>query len=126
MTAYKSLHPVSTAPPFARCRGIPIRGSPCRMNVSEKSRIPKSNTHTMRQKVPAEKEIPGARKRLEPRRGNHLSDTTCLTQVFLLLLLLLYLLPTTYYFNCGESCSKVWRSLTLETAHRTNEAVLDK
>ena len=44
-------------------------------------------------------------------RGNHLSNTTCPTQVF---------------FKSGESCSKLWWSSTWRTTHKTNEAALDK
>ena len=43
--------------------------------------------------------------------GNHLSDTTCLTQAL---------------FKRGEECSKVWCSLTRRNTHKTNEAALDK
>ena len=41
-------------------------------------------------------------------RGNHLSNTTCLTRVF---------------FKSGESCGKLWWSLTRRKTHNTNEAV---
>ena len=44
-------------------------------------------------------------------RGNHLSNTTCLTQVF---------------FKCCEWFGKLGCSLTLQTAHKTNRAILDK
>ena len=43
--------------------------------------------------------------------GKHLSDATCLTQAF---------------FRNGEECCKAWRSLTRQSTHKTNEAVLDK
>ena len=44
-------------------------------------------------------------------RGNHLSNTTCLTLVFI---------------ERGEECSKLWCSLTRRKTPKTNEAVLDK
>ena len=44
-------------------------------------------------------------------RGSHLSSTTCLTHAF---------------FKSDETCSKPWCSLTLQTTHKTNEAVIDK
>ena len=44
-------------------------------------------------------------------RGNHLSNATCLTQVF---------------FKSGEECSMLWCSLTRQHTHITQEAVLDK
>ena len=44
-------------------------------------------------------------------RGNHLSNTTCLTHVF---------------FKSGEYNSKVWWSFTRRNAHQTNEAALDE
>ena len=44
-------------------------------------------------------------------RGNHSSNTTCLTLVV---------------FKRGEHFGKLWWSLTLQRAHKTNEAVLDK
>ena len=44
-------------------------------------------------------------------RGSHSSNTTCLTQVF---------------FKSGKYLYELWRSLTLQTAHTANEAVLDK
>ena len=44
-------------------------------------------------------------------RGNHLSNTTCRTQVF---------------FKSGEECGKAWWSLTRRTTHKTSEAALDK
>ena len=49
--------------------------------------------------------------KLEELRGNHLSNTTCLTQVF---------------FKRGKSGSESWRSLTRQSTKWTNEAVLDK
>ena len=43
-------------------------------------------------------------------RGSHLSNATCLTQVF---------------FKCGEYYSKICRSVTRQNAHKTNATVLD-
>ena len=44
-------------------------------------------------------------------RGNHLSSTTCLTQVF---------------FKSGAECSTSWCSLTRRKTRKTNEDVLDR
>ena len=44
-------------------------------------------------------------------RRNRLSSTICLAQAF---------------FNGGEECSRLWRSLTRPNTHKTNEAALDK
>ena len=47
-------------------------------------------------------------------RGNHLSNTTCLTQAF---------------FKSGEECSTLWCSLTRRKTHKTSEVrqvALDK
>ena len=44
-------------------------------------------------------------------RGNHLSNTTCLPQVF---------------FKSGELLRKLWCPLTRRRTHKTSEAVLDK
>ena len=30
--------------------------------------------------------------------------------------------PTLVFFKSGEECSKVWRSLTRQNTHKTNEA----
>ena len=43
-------------------------------------------------------------------KGNHFSDATCLTCIFF----------------SGESCSKLWRSLTRRRTHKSSEAVLDR
>ena len=44
-------------------------------------------------------------------RGQHLSNTTCLTRVF---------------FKSGESCGNSWGSLTRRSTRKTSEDVLDK
>ena len=50
--------------------------------------------------------------KLEAIRGNYLSNTTCVTQMF---------------FKGGDYLfGKLWWSLTRQNAHQTHEAVLDK